>query len=202
MVSPMAFTTRPEIEGIFGVVATTHWIATAVGMSMLEKGGNAFDAAVATAFTLHVVEPHLNGPAGDVPVLIYDVRLGKPLVICGQGPAPRAASIATFRSLGLDMVPGSGLLAACVPGMFETWMLLLRDHGTLPLREVLSPAIFYAREGQPLVERASAMWSRGFVAEAIDAFCREQEAMDSSGTPHRGLLTADDMASWTPTVEP
>src|SRR5258706_12551947 len=54
------------------------------------------------------------------------------------------------------MVPGSGLLAACVPGMFETWMLLLRDHGTLPLREVLSPAIFYAREGQPLVDGARA----------------------------------------------
>src|SRR5258706_2816223 len=117
MVSPMAFTTRPEIEGTFGVVATTHWIATAVGMSMLEKGGNAFDAAVATAFTLHVVEPHLNGPAGDVPVLIYDVRLGKPLVICGQGPAPRAASIAPFRYPGIDMWTGSRLLAACVPGM-------------------------------------------------------------------------------------
>jgi gamma-glutamyltranspeptidase / glutathione hydrolase len=266
MVSPMAFTTRPEIEGTFGVVASTHWIATAVGMAMLERGGNAFDAAVAAAFTLHLVEPHLNGPAGDVPVLVYDVRVGKPIVICGQGPAPKAATIAKFKSLGLDMVPGSGLLAACVPGPFETWMMLLRDHGTLSLRDVLEPAIFYAREGQPLVERASAtiatveplfrdhwktsaalylpggkvpapgtllknaalaatyerilkeaesaggdrirqierarqMWSRGFVAEAIDKFCRTTEAMDSSGTPHRGLLTADDMASWAPTVE-
>src|SRR5215470_223870 len=136
MVSPAPFTTRPEIDGIFG--------------------GDAFDAAVATAFTLHIVEPHLNGPAGDVPVLIYDVLLKKPLVICGQGPAPRAATIAKFKALGLDMVPGTGLLAACVPGIFETWMLLLRDHGTLSLRDVLSPAIFYAREGQPLVERASA----------------------------------------------
>ena len=164
------------------------------------------------------------------------------------------------------MVPGSGLLAACVPGPFETWMMLLRDHGTLTLRDVLEPAIFYASQGQPLVERASAtiatveplfrdhwktsaavylpggkvpapgtllknpalaatyerilkeaesaggdrvkqierarqMWSRGFVAEAIDKFCRTTEAMDSSGTPHRGLLTADDMASWAPTVE-
>jgi gamma-glutamyltranspeptidase/glutathione hydrolase len=262
----MPFTTRPEIEGTFGVVASTHWIATAVGMAMLERGGNAFDAAVAAAFTLHLVEPHLNGPAGDVPVLVYDVKLGKPIVICGQGPAPKAATIAKFRSLGLDMVPGSGLLAACVPGPFETWMMLLRDHGTLTLRDVLEPAIFYAREGQPLVERATAtiatveplfrdhwktsaavylpggkvpapgtllknpalaatyerilkeaesaggdrvkqierarqMWSRGFVAEAIDKFCRTTEAMDSSGTPHRGLLTADDMASWAPTVE-
>src|SRR5258707_12314902 len=82
-VSPMPFTTRPEIEGTFGVVATTHWIATAVGMSMLEKGGNAFDAAVACAFTLHVVEPHLNGPAGDVPGVMYEVGQKTPLLICG-----------------------------------------------------------------------------------------------------------------------
>ena len=84
-INPNAFTTRPEIEGTFGVVTTTHWIATAVGMGILEKGGNAFDAAVATAFTLQVVEPHLNGPGGDVPVILYDVRRGKPEVICGQG---------------------------------------------------------------------------------------------------------------------
>lgn len=155
-INPNPFTTRPEIEGTFGVVATTHWIATAVGMSVLEKGGNAFDAAVATAFTLQVVEPHLNGPGGDVPVILYDVRRNRPEVICGQGPAPQAATIAHFRKLGLDMVPGTGLLAACVPGMFDTWMLLLRDYGTMHVADVLAPAIYYARNGHPLVERASA----------------------------------------------
>ena len=155
-INPNPFTTRPEIEGTFGVVASTHWIATAVGMAMLEKGGNAFDAAVATAFVLQVVEPHLNGPGGDVPVIVYDVRRGKPEVICGQGPAPAGATIAHYRREGLDLVPGTGLLAACVPGTFETWMLLLRDYGTMSLREVLSPAITYAQNGHPLVERASA----------------------------------------------
>src|ERR1051325_7916155 len=151
-----SFTTRPEIDGTFGVVASTHWIATAVGMAMLEKGGNAFDAAVATAFTLQVVEPHLNGPGGDVPVIVNDVRKGKTEVLCGQGPAPAKATIAHYRNLGLDMVPGTGLLAACVPGMFDTWMMMLRDYGTLRLEDVLNPAIFYAREGHPLVERANA----------------------------------------------
>ena len=155
-INPNPFTTRPEIEGTFGVVTSTHWIATAVGMATLEKGGNAFDAAVATAFTLQVVEPHLNGPGGDVPVIVHDVRKGKVEVICGQGPAPAAATIAHYRGLGLDLVPGTGLLAACVPGMFETWMLLLRDYGTMRLADVLSPAISYARNGHPLVERASA----------------------------------------------
>ena len=76
-INPNTFTTRPEIEGTFGVVTSTHWIATAVGMGILERGGNAFDAAVATAFTLQVVEPHLNGPGGDVPVIVYDVKRGK-----------------------------------------------------------------------------------------------------------------------------
>jgi gamma-glutamyltranspeptidase/glutathione hydrolase len=155
-INPNPFTTRPEIDGTFGVVTSTHWIATAVGMATLEKGGNAFDAAVATAFTLQVVEPHLNGPGGDVPVIVYDVRKGRPEVICGQGPAPAGATIAHYRSEGLDMVPGTGLLAACVPGMFDCWMLLLRDYGTMTLADVLSPAIAYAKDGHPLVERAHA----------------------------------------------
>jgi gamma-glutamyltranspeptidase/glutathione hydrolase len=265
-VNPNPFTTRPEIEGTFGVVASTHWIATAVGMSILEKGGNAFDAACATAFTLQVVEPHLNGPGGDVPVILYDARKGRVEVICGQGPAPAGATIARYRGLGLDMVPGTGLLAACVPGMFDSWMLLLRDYGTMRLADVLAPAIFYAREGHPLVERANAtiatveklfrdywptsaavylrggkapetgslftnptlaetyarvlrecelagsrereieaarkVWSQGFVAAAIDRFCRTEDIMDTSGERHRGVLTGDDMARWQATIEP
>jgi gamma-glutamyltranspeptidase/glutathione hydrolase len=266
-VTPNPFTTRPEIEGTFGVVTSTHWIATAVGMGILERGGNAFDAACATAFTLQVVEPHLNGPGGDVPVILYDVRRGKPEVICGQGSVPAGATIAHYRDkLGLDLVPGTGLLAACIPGTFDTWMTLLRDYGTMRIADVLSPAIGYARNGYPLVERicatidtvkdlfrehwptsaavylpggkvpkagthftnptmagtyerllkeaqagggtreaeierARAAWSKGFVAEAIDKFCRTQEVMDTSGRRHRGVLTADDMAKWQATVE-
>src|ERR1700736_5028157 len=155
-INPDPFTTRPEIEGTFGVVTSTHWIATAVGMGILERGGNAFDAGVATAFTLQVVEPHLNGPGGDVPVIVHDVKRGKTEVICGQGVAPAGATIAHYRSEGLDLVPGTGLLAACVPGTFETWMLLLRDFGTMTLADVLEPALSYAMNGHPLLERASA----------------------------------------------
>ena len=260
-INPNPFTTRPEIDGTFGVVTSTHWIATAVGMGILERGGNAFDAAVATAFTLQVVEPHLNGPGGDVPVLLYDVKKGKPELICGQGPAPAAATIEHYKREGLDMVPGTGLLAACVPGMFDTWMRLLRDYGTMKLADVLTPAISYAQHGHPLVERANAtiktveklfrdhwptsaaiyfragkpaetgqlftnttlaatytrvlkeaesaggdriaqiekarkVWSQGFVAQAIDTFCRTQAVMDVSGSPHKGVLTGQDMATW------
>jgi gamma-glutamyltranspeptidase/glutathione hydrolase len=266
-INPDPFTTRPEIEGTFGVVTSTHWIATAVGMATLEKGGNAFDAGVATAFTLQVVEPHLNGPGGDVPVIVHDVKRGRTEVICGQGPAPAKATIAHYRDeLGLDLIPGTGLLAACIPGTFDTWMTLLRDYGTMRLADVLSPAIDYAKNGFPLVERASATidtvkeqfrehwptsaalylpngkvpvpgtiftnpkfaetyerilreaqngggsreaeierarkaWSQGFVAEAVDRFCRTQEIMDTSGRRHRGVLTGQDMAGWQATIE-
>lgn len=266
-INPDPFTTRPEIEGTFGVVTSTHWIATAVGMATLEKGGNAFDAGVATAFTLQVVEPHLNGPGGDVPVIVHDVKRGRTEVICGQGPAPAKATIAHYRDeLGLDLIPGTGLLAACIPGTFDTWMTLLRDYGTMRLADVLSPAIDYAKNGFPLVERASATidtvkdqfrehwptsaavylpngkvpvpgtiftnpkfaetyerilreaqngggsreaeierarkaWSQGFVAEAVDRFCRTQEIMDTSGRRHRGVLTGQDMANWQATIE-
>ena len=112
-----AFTTRPEIDGTFGVCTTTHWIATAVGMSILERGGNAFDAGIAAAFTLQVVEPHLCGPGGDVPVIVYDQRKGKPEVICGQGPAPAGATIAHYRdNLGLDIIPGHRAARRLHPG--------------------------------------------------------------------------------------
>lgn len=145
------FTTRPEIKGDFGVATSTHWIASAVGMGILEKGGNAFDAAVAMGFTLQVVEPHLNGPAGEVPAILHEARDGRVRVLCGQGVAPAAATIAHYRTEGLDLVPGAGLLATVVPGAFDAWMLLLRDHGTLGPREVLEPAIHYAEAGHPIL---------------------------------------------------
>ncbi|MEZ5834076.1 MAG: gamma-glutamyltransferase family protein [Dongiaceae bacterium] len=258
------FTTRPEILGTFGVVTSTHWLATAAGMAILEKGGNAFDAAVATGFALQVVEPHLNGPAGEVPIILRSIRTGRVEVICGQGVAPQAATIDAYRSLGLDLVPGTGLLAAVVPGAFDAWMLMLRDYGTLELADVLAPAIGYAENGFPIlpninvsltevrqlfetewrssaelwlrngvpaagtlfhsprlaetytriiqeaetvrgrearIEAARKAWYRGFVAEAIERFCRETEAMDTSGDRHGGLLAAEDMARWSATIE-
>jgi gamma-glutamyltranspeptidase/glutathione hydrolase len=264
-INPHRFTTRPEIEGTFGVVASTHWIATAVGMGILERGGNAFDAGVATAFTLQIVEPHLNGPGGDVPIMVYDTQRRRAEVICAQGPAPAGATMAYYKGLGLELVPGTGPLAACIPGCFDAYMLTLRDYGTMRLEEVLAAAIGYARAGHPMLERASAtiatvkdqflnywptsaalwleqesvpapgtifhnsvladtyerilrdslgsggreaqierarrVWSEGFVADAIDRFCRTQKVMDVSGQANRGVLTGADMAGWSATVE-
>jgi gamma-glutamyltranspeptidase / glutathione hydrolase len=259
-----AFTTRPEIRGTFGAVASTHWLASAVGMSILEKGGNAFDAAAAAGFVLQVVEPHLNGPLGEAPILVWSEARHRCDMICGQGVSPAAATIDRFRALGLDLVPGTGLLAAAVPAAFGAWMRLLRDWGTMPLAEILMPAIGYAENGYPVVdrigetiaamsemfrrewpssaavylphgrppalgrlfrnpalaatyrrvlaeagdgtregqiERARASWYDGFVAEAIDRFCRREKVLDASGRRHGGLLTGDDMARWRVPVE-
>ncbi len=257
------FTTRPELAGTFGMVASTHWLASAAGMAILERGGNAFDAAAAVGFTLHVCEPHMNGPGGEVPAIFATATDPTPRVLCGQGVAPAAATVDRFRQLGLDLVPGTGLLAATVPGAVGAWLTLLRDHGTMPLREVLDFAIGYAEHGHPvaeavvttidtvaelfgtywptsaalwlptpapgtlirnpalantyrrLVQEAEAAgadrerqldaaihaWYEGFVAEAIDAFCRT-ELVDDSGRPHTGLLTGADLAAWRPTYEP
>ncbi len=148
--------TRPDLRGTFGMVASTHWVASATGQAVLERGGNAFDAAVAAAFVLHLVEPHLNGPGGDLSALVSVAADPAPRVLMGQGPAPAAATVAHYRAEGLDLVPGAGGLAATVPGAVDAWLLLLRDHGTFELADVWSYVLGYAEHGYPLVERVAA----------------------------------------------
>ncbi|WOF24770.1 gamma-glutamyltransferase [Microbacterium betulae] len=136
------------------MTASTHWTATATAQAVLERGGNAFDAAVAAAFVLHLVEPHLNGPGGDMTAVFATADApDRPRVLMGQGPAPAGATIDRFRSEGLDLVPGSGALAAAVPGAVDAWLLLLRDHGTWSVADALAFAIGYARDGHPVLER-------------------------------------------------
>lgn len=260
------FTTRPELLGTYGMVASTHWLASGVGMAVLESGGNAFDAAVAAGLTLQVVEPHLNGPGGEAPMILHRAGTGETLVIDGQGPAPSAATPRRFEELGLELIPGTGLLPACVPGAFDAWMRLLGEFGTLRLADVMGYAIGYAGDGYPLVPQISGTiraveplfreeWPssarvylrnggvpkpgtrfsntdlagtyrrilaeaeaatedrdgqiqaardafyRGFVAEALDRWVAEEEAMDTSGRRHRGLLTGDDLAGYRARLE-
>src|SRR6266545_2769747 len=142
------------------MVSSTHWLASASAMAVLERGGNAFDAAVAAGFVLQVVEPHLNGPGGEVPMVLYSAERERVMVVDGQGPAPAAASIARFRELGLELVPGSGLLPACVPGAFGGWLLLLAELGTIGLREALDAALGYAEGGYPVVPQIAATVAR------------------------------------------
>ncbi len=182
-------TTRPELTGTHGMVASTHWLASAAGMAVLEDGGNAFDAAVAAGFVLQVVEPHLNGPGGEVPALFATAEDPRPRALAGQGPAPRAATMTHYRDeLGLDLVPGTGLLATTVPGAWDGWLLLLRDHGTKSLRDVLGYAIGYARNGFPLVEkiRSTIETVRGMFTEHWPTSA--QQWLDGGAAPNPGVL--------------
>ena len=190
------FTTRPQLAGTFGMVASTHWLASAAGMAVLEKGGNAFDAAVAAGLVLQVVEPHLNGPGGEVPVIGYDAGEGAVFVLDGQGPAPAAATPQAFGQLGLDLVPGSGLLAACVPAAFGTWLLLLAAHGRLRLREVMEYAIGYARDGYPVLPGISA--GIASVAAAFrDHWPTSAELYLAAGVPVAGTRFANPLLAGT-----
>jgi gamma-glutamyltranspeptidase/glutathione hydrolase len=132
------------------MAASTHWLASSSAMAVLELGGNAFDAAVACGLVLQVVEPHLNGPGGDLVGIVAPAG-GAPRVLCGQGTAPAGATIEAYRSFGLHLVPGSGPLAATIPGAFDAWLLLLRDHGTWELGDVAEFALHYARSGYPVL---------------------------------------------------
>jgi gamma-glutamyltranspeptidase/glutathione hydrolase len=199
----MSFTTRPELQGTFGMVTSTHWLASAEGMKILEAGGNAFDAAVATGFVLNVVEPQLCGPLGDMPALIWPVGDEAPTMICGQGCAPAGATVEHYRSEGLDLIPGSGLLATVIPGAFDAWMVMLRDHGSKPLREVLEPAIHYAKAGFPLLDRTA-----GVISDHADFFREEWPSsaevwLPGGQVPKGGALFANkDLAAfWTRLVD-
>jgi gamma-glutamyltranspeptidase/glutathione hydrolase len=165
--------TRPLLTGSFGMVGSTHWLATAAAMSVLERGGNAFDAAAAGGFVLQVVEPHLNGPGGEVPIVLWSERDQAARVVCGQGVSPAAATFEAFADLGLDTIPGTGLLAATVPGAFGGWLAMLEQWGTWRLRGVLDYALTYARGGYPAIPgvratigAVAAMFSRDWPTSA------------------------------------
>ncbi|HKW06252.1 MAG TPA: gamma-glutamyltransferase [Candidatus Dormibacteraeota bacterium] len=177
----MEFTTRPELKGTFGVVSSTHWLASQCAMTVLDRGGNAFDAAAAGGFVLQVVEPHLNGLGGEVPIVLWDVSRGHAEVICGQGPTPAAATIDHVGSLGLAEIPGTGLVAACVPGAFGGWMTLLRDHGTWSPGDVLKFAIAYAESGYPLLPRIAA------VLQVVEPLFREHWRSSAAVYLERGV---------------
>ncbi|WP_378733047.1 gamma-glutamyltransferase family protein [Nocardia brasiliensis] len=190
------FTTRPTLRGTFGMVSSTHWLASQSAMAVLEGGGNAYDAAVAAGFVLHVVEPHLNGPGGEAPMILAPAG-AEVRVLCGQGPAPAGASAAHYRGLGLDFIPGTGPLAAAVPGAFDAWMVLLRDYGTRSLADLLGYAIGYAEDGHPPVPRLGRQ-----VEEVRELFTTEwtssAEVYLRDGTPPTpGELFRNPALGWT-----
>ena len=190
---PAPFTTRPTLQGTFGMSASTHWLATAAAQAVLERGGNAFDAAVAGAFVLHVVEPHLNGPGGDMTgIFVTAEEPNQPIVLMGQGPAPAGATLEHYLAEGLDLVPGSGALAAAVPAAVDAWLLLLRDHGTWELDAVLEFAIGYARDGHPMLGRV------GTTIAAVSALFQTHWPTSAELWMPGGRIPAEGELVWNP----
>lgn len=138
-----------------GMIATANPLASATGLRILMQGGNAVDAAIATAAVLGVVMPEACGLGGDAFMIIFDSRSGRLTAINGSGAAPRAATREYFLNLGLSFMPSEGLLSATVPGAVDAYTTALDKFGTMELQELLEPAIRYAEEGFPVSRRLS-----------------------------------------------
>ncbi|MFB3892741.1 MAG: gamma-glutamyltransferase family protein [Phycisphaerae bacterium] len=138
---------RPMIMARHGVVSAGHYLAAEAGLAMLRRGGNAFDAAAAAGFALTVVLPDQNGLAGEAPMLVYSARRNATFAVSGHGVAPRTATVALFREMGIEVIPGDGLLPAVTPATVGSWIHVLSKFGTLRLADVLAPAIELARDG-------------------------------------------------------
>jgi gamma-glutamyltranspeptidase/glutathione hydrolase len=242
-------------------------IAAKVALDILASGGNAFDAAAAAGLALQVVEPHQCGLGGEAVAVVHVSGREHPVVVCGQGVAPAAATIERYRREGLTVIPGAGLMATVVPGAFDAWMIMLRDFGSMSLRQIMQPALSFAQRGFAInaqiskaiakgealfrskwqssaavflpdgsvpsvgaslvnrvlaqtyerllreaehtsaaremqIEAARTSFYRGFVAEAVDNFVRRTPDVDNNGVARQGLLTADDLAAWSATIEP
>jgi len=148
-----------------GVVASGHYLATVTGFRIMEQGGNAIDAAAAMCFCLNLLEPQHNGIGGEVPTLIYSAKERKAFAVCGLGWSPQAFTIEWCRAHGIDLIPGDGYLPACVPAVVDTWATAVARFGTMPLSQVLRPAIELAEDGFPVYEEL-----HDYLAAHVDQF--------------------------------
>src|SRR5690606_5523625 len=139
---------RTAVHASGGMVATSQPLAAQAGLALLSKGGNAVDAAIATAATLTVVEPTSNGIGGDAFALIW--FRGQLYGLNASGPAPMGISSEAVKKQGHTEMPRFGWLPVTVPGAPAAWATCAERFGRLPLTEVLAPAIRYAEEGFPL----------------------------------------------------
>ncbi|QOR34347.1 gamma-glutamyltransferase family protein [Clostridium sp. 'deep sea'] len=143
-----------------GMVATSQPLAAQAGLDILKRGGNAIDAAVATAACLTVLEPTSNGIGGDGFALVW--TKGKLHGLNSSGPAPKSISIEAVKALGYEEMPTYGFIPVTVPGIPAAWAELNNKFGKLPLSEVLQPAIEYAKNGYPVSPVASYYWNRAY----------------------------------------
>src|ERR671932_952356 len=147
---PVPFATRPVLQGTLGMVAAGHYLAAAIGLSILEQGGNAVEAGVAAGLAVALLKPQSVGIGGEAPILIHLAEQKRAVAINGQGWAPRAATIDWFRSRGISLIPSDGFLPATAPAQFAAWCTALQHFGTASLADVLAPAVDLAEGGFPM----------------------------------------------------
>ena len=151
---------RQTVFGRKGMVATSQPLAAQAGLDILKQGGNAIDAAIATAAALTVLEPTSNGIGGDAFALVW--TKGEIYGLNASGPSPQAISIEALREKGYEQMPVHGLIPVTVPGAPSAWVALSEKFGKLPLTDVLAPAIRYAEEGYPLTPTLGYYWEKGY----------------------------------------
>ena len=152
---------RSTVHAKNGMVATSQPLAAMAGLRMLMNGGNAVDAAVATAAALNVLEPMSTGVGGDLFSLIWLAKEKRVVALNASGRAPAAAAIEDVTRQGLDHIPNGSAWSVSVPGTVNGWDTILREYGTMPLSEVLQPAIQYAEEGYAVTDVIAYQWSTG-----------------------------------------
>jgi gamma-glutamyltranspeptidase/glutathione hydrolase len=154
------FATRSEVIAQHGMVATSHPLATQVGLDVLKNGGTAVDAAIAANAALGLMEPVSNGVGGDLFAIVWDAKTKKLYGYNGSGRSPKSLSLKYFQDNGYKEIPALGPLPVNVPGCVDGWFALHDRFGKLSMKDDLAPAIRYAREGFPLTELIAYYWDR------------------------------------------
>ncbi|MCI0437874.1 MAG: gamma-glutamyltransferase, partial [Chloroflexi bacterium] len=149
---------RSAIMARNGMAASTHPLASAAGLRVLMEGGNAIDAAVAMAAVLNVAEPWATGVGGDAFALVWTAREKKVRALNASGRSPAAASLDELRSQGLIQIPLESAYSVTVPGVVSAWEAIVKRYGTMPLSELLRPAISYAKDGYAVHELGALLW--------------------------------------------
>ena len=149
---------RSVVRASHAMVATSQPLASQTGIDVLQRGGNAVDAAIAIAAVLNVTEPSMTGIGGDAFALVYSAKTKTLSGLNASGRAPRALGADYFASKNITTMPSTGMEAITVPGAFDGWVTLLEKFGTMPLASLLEPAITYAENGFPLMEKIAADW--------------------------------------------
>ena len=188
---------RSVVSTQLGIVAANHPVAAAAGVNMLERGGNAVDAAIAANAMMGLVEPASNGIGGDLFVLYNEAKTGKTLGLNASGWAPAGLSAGFMRGAGFSEMPSTGIHTVTVPGAVAGWEVLRTRLGTLPLRDILAPAIHYAERGFPVTEVVARGWTN--CAERLTENPAAAKTYLIDGSPPR---TGRDLQESRPCIQP